>query len=57
MEVPIRKLLLGYAPESVARPETMFNPASMALFARYARQLADQAATIAAKAAETAGRA
>ena len=56
MEVPVRKLLLGHAPESVARPETMLNPASLAFFEQYARRLADQATGIAAKTAETAVR-
>jgi acetoacetyl-CoA synthetase len=39
MEVPVRKLLLGAAPEDVASPEAMQNPASLDYFVEYARGL------------------
>lgn len=40
MEVPIRKLLLGAAPDKVAAPATMQNPASLQWFVAYAATLA-----------------
>ena len=39
MEVPVRKLLLGAAPEKVASPDAMANPASLEFFVRLAREL------------------
>ena len=39
MEVPVRKLLLGAAPDKVASPDAMANPASLAFFVQLARQL------------------
>ncbi|MDE2607628.1 MAG: acetoacetate--CoA ligase [Burkholderiales bacterium] len=39
MEVPVRKLLLGAAPEKVASPDAMANPASLDFFVRLARDL------------------
>jgi acetoacetyl-CoA synthetase len=39
MEVPVRKLLLGAAPEKVASPDAMANPASLDFFVRLAREL------------------
>jgi acetoacetyl-CoA synthetase len=39
MEVPVRKLLLGAAPEKVASPDAMANPASLAFFVQLAREL------------------
>jgi acetoacetyl-CoA synthetase len=38
MELPVRKLLLGAAPGSVASPDAMANPGSLAFFERYAEQ-------------------
>ncbi len=40
MEVPVRKLLLGAAPEKVASPDAMANPGSFDFFVAYARRLA-----------------
>jgi acetoacetyl-CoA synthetase len=40
MEVPIRKLLLGAAPDKVAAPATMQTPASLQWFVAYAATLA-----------------
>jgi acetoacetyl-CoA synthetase len=39
MEVPVRKLLLGAAPEKVASPDAMSNPASLDFFVKLAREL------------------
>jgi acetoacetyl-CoA synthetase len=39
MEVPVRKLLLGAAPQKVASPDAMANPASFDFFVQLARQL------------------
>lgn len=39
MEVPVRKLLLGAAPEKVASPDAMANPGSLAFFIELAKQL------------------
>lgn len=39
MEVPVRKLLLGAAPDKVASPDAMANPGSLDFFVAYARQL------------------
>lgn len=39
MEVPVRKLLLGAEPSQVASPDAMQNPASLAFFAEYAKQI------------------
>ena len=39
MEVPVRKLLLGAAPDKVASPDAMANPSSLDFFIRLARQL------------------
>jgi acetoacetyl-CoA synthetase len=39
MEVPVRKLLLGAAPEKVASADAMANPASLDFFVRLAREL------------------
>ncbi len=38
MEVPVRKLLLGAAPEKVASPDAMQNPSSLQFFVAYARE-------------------
>jgi acetoacetyl-CoA synthetase len=38
MELPVRKLLLGAQPESVASPDTMVNPGSFDFFIRFATQ-------------------
>ncbi len=38
MEVPVRKLLLGAAPEKVASPDAMQNPGSLQFFVAYARE-------------------
>ncbi|HEY8904834.1 MAG TPA: acetoacetate--CoA ligase, partial [Rhodoferax sp.] len=35
MELPIRKLLLGAAPEKVASPDAMVNPASIQFFLKF----------------------
>jgi acetoacetyl-CoA synthetase len=40
MEVPVRKLLLGAAPEKVASPDAMANPGSLDFFIQLARELA-----------------
>lgn len=42
MEVPIRKLLLGAAPDQVAAPAIMQNPASLHWFVAYAATLAQR---------------
>jgi len=39
MEVPVRKLLLGAAPEKVASPDAMQNPGSLQFFVEYAKRL------------------
>jgi acetoacetyl-CoA synthetase len=39
MELPVRKLLLGAAPDKVASPDAMVNPASFDFFVRYAKEL------------------
>jgi len=39
MEVPVRKLLLGAAPDKVASPDAMQNPASLDFFVAYAKRL------------------
>lgn len=39
MEVPLRKLLLGAVPETVASPDAMQNPHSLRFFVAYARKL------------------
>jgi acetoacetyl-CoA synthetase len=38
MEVPVRKILLGLAPEEAANASAMANPDSLAEYVRYARQ-------------------
>lgn len=43
MEVPVRKLLLGMAPEKAASTDAMANPASLAVFIDLARQLNSRA--------------
>lgn len=40
MEVPVRKLLLGAAPATVASPDAMQNPGSLQFFVDYARTIA-----------------
>lgn len=40
MEVPVRKLLLGAAPDKVASPDAMQNPGSFDFFVRYAESAA-----------------
>jgi acetoacetyl-CoA synthetase len=40
MEVPVRKLLLGAAPDTVASPDAMQNPASLGFFTAYAARRA-----------------
>jgi acetoacetyl-CoA synthetase len=40
MEVPVRRLLLGAAPEKVASPDAMANPGSLDFFIRLAADLA-----------------
>jgi acetoacetyl-CoA synthetase len=40
MELPVRKLLLGAAPEQVASPDAMANPGSLAEYAAFAVRLA-----------------
>lgn len=37
MELPVRKLLLGAAPEAVASPDAMANPGSFATYVAYAK--------------------
>ena len=37
MELPVRKLLMGAAPEKVANPDAMANPHSLQFFIDYAR--------------------
>ncbi len=39
MEVPVRRILAGAAPGQAANPDAMANPASLAVFAEYARTL------------------
>ncbi|MBB3178345.1 acetoacetate--CoA ligase [Variovorax sp. Sphag1AA] len=39
MEVPVRKLLLGAAPDKVASPDAMANPHSLRFFIDYARHV------------------
>ena len=39
MEVPVRRLLLGADPAQVASPDAMQNPATLAFFIDYAKQL------------------
>jgi acetoacetyl-CoA synthetase len=39
MEVPVRKLLLGARPETVASPDAMLNPGSFEFFLRYAERM------------------
>jgi acetoacetyl-CoA synthetase len=43
MEVPVRRILMGVAPERVANSEVMANPQSLAWFAEYARTQRDYA--------------
>ncbi len=43
MEVPVRRILAGVAPEQAANRNAMANPAALDAFAQYARALADQA--------------
>jgi len=38
MELPVRKLLLGAAPDKVASPDAMANPGSLAYFAEFAKK-------------------
>jgi acetoacetyl-CoA synthetase len=40
MEVPVRKLLLGAAPATVASPDAMQSPGSLQFFVDYARTIA-----------------
>jgi acetoacetyl-CoA synthetase len=42
MEIPIRKLLLGAAPDRVAAPATMQNPSSLHWFVAYAATLSQE---------------
>ena len=44
MEVPVRRLLLGSAPEKVASPDAMLNPQSFDFFVAYAKSLNSGAA-------------
>lgn len=44
MEVPVRKLLLGAAPETVASADAMKNPGSLEFFVDYAKELNDNSA-------------
>jgi acetoacetyl-CoA synthetase len=45
MEVPVRKLLLGAAPDKVASADAMTNPKSIAFFVRLAEQMKTSEAT------------
>lgn len=45
MEVPVRKLLLGAAPEKVASADAMANPKSIGFFVRLAEEMKASAAT------------
>jgi acetoacetyl-CoA synthetase len=38
MEVPVRRILMGTAPEKVASPDAMSNPAALDWFARFAQR-------------------
>lgn len=41
MEVPVRRILMGAAPEKVASRDTMSNPAAIDYFVRFAREHRD----------------
>jgi acetoacetyl-CoA synthetase len=41
MEVPVRKILLGGAPEKAASRDAMMNPAAMEYFIRFAQESID----------------
>jgi hypothetical protein len=45
MEVPVRKLLLGAAPDKVASADAMANPKSIAFFVRMAEEMKTSEAT------------
>jgi len=40
LEVPIKRILLGEAPEKVANPDTISNPEALEWFTRFAKTLA-----------------
>ena len=41
MEVPIRRILMGTAPDKAANPNVMSNPASLDYFVQFAEEQAD----------------
>jgi acetoacetyl-CoA synthetase len=40
LEVPVRKILLGAAPEKVASRDAMMNPAALQFFVDFTREVA-----------------
>jgi acetoacetyl-CoA synthetase len=43
MEVPVRRILMGALPDTVANPNVMRNPEALAWFVRFAKDRADYA--------------